>query len=53
MKHYLISITLNLTILLLLIYNSFYILFSKWQKELAKDGVIVELDNNGNWYNVG
>ena len=29
MKHYLIS-TLNLTILLLLIYNSFYILFSKF-----------------------
>ena len=26
--------------------------FTQWQTELAKDGVIVELDNNGNWYNV-
>ena len=26
--------------------------FVKWQKELAKDGVIVELDENGNWYKV-
>jgi len=29
-----------------------YTNFAKWQKKLAKDGVIVELDNNGNWYNV-
>jgi len=26
--------------------------FTQWQTELAKDGVIVELDENGNWYNV-
>jgi len=26
--------------------------FVKWQTELAKDGVIVELNSNGNWYNV-
>tara|TARA_R110000772_G_scaffold36098_4_gene86650 strand:+ start:8752 stop:8985 length:234 start_codon:yes stop_codon:yes gene_type:complete len=26
--------------------------FTQWQRELAKDGVIVELDNNGNWYKV-
>lgn len=30
MKHYLISITLNLAILLLLIYNSIFIFFSKF-----------------------
>tara|TARA_R110000772_G_scaffold33245_2_gene81013 strand:+ start:8631 stop:8864 length:234 start_codon:yes stop_codon:yes gene_type:complete len=29
-----------------------YTNFAQWQTELAKDGVIVELDNNGNWYNV-
>ena len=26
--------------------------FTQWQTELAKDGVIVELDENGNWYKV-
>ena len=29
-----------------------YTNFTQWQTELAKDGVIVELDSNGNWYNV-
>jgi len=27
-----------------------YVDFSKWQTELAKDGIIVELDDEGNWY---
>ena len=26
--------------------------FTQWQNKLAQDGVIVELDNNGNWYKV-
>ena len=29
-----------------------YTNFTQWQTELAKDGVIVELDENGNWYKV-
>jgi len=30
-----------------------YTNFTQWQTELAKDGVIVALDANGNWYVVG
>jgi len=26
--------------------------FTQWQTKLAQDDVIVELDNNGNWYKV-
>ena len=26
--------------------------FTQWQNKLAQDGVVVELDENGNWYKV-
>jgi len=29
-----------------------YTNFTQWQNKLAQDGVVVELDSNGNWYNL-